>query len=456
MLRYADVMQRVVLRLKRQGIVRRAMLPFLGLPGAHQAAFGATLAILISYSASLVLGFGLSGSQGNRIATGLLLFGLPLLLFLLSFRNGLRIQPPDFIFAGFLVAVLLSFVLNPVEPNSTKEHLLLVASIAGYLACRPMVAEDAAVVRSAFERVTAVIVLVGAVFTAAEIFNQWDGPPGRPLVLGFNAAGTYFMMSLGFLILALVTVDEPRPKRTAAISALIFLPTVIFAAAMVRFTFIALAGSLFVAMILAERGKRWHVVAIGFTIFLAVVVGLSARHKTAMMYAGYAVEKTAEVRTAASEMPSCSLTVNMRNSIAIRKALARDAIYLLPTAGLVGTGLDSFMRFSCIKAHQVHISILQATVEFGWLGGISFVLLIGAALYRLFLVSKHNGAVRFILCSLVFAVLLSLAHGRISRDSTLFALIGCAVGVSDFRRRKCDDAMSFSDHGNQRASPSHV
>lgn len=431
------------------------MLPFLGSPGAHQAAFGATLAILISYSALLILGFGFSGSQGNRIATGLLLFGLPLLLFLLSFRNGLRIQSPDFIFAGFLIAVLLSFLVNPVEPNSTKEYLLLVASLAGYLACRPMVAEDAAVVRSAFERVTAVIVLVGAVFTAAEIFNQWDGPPGRPLVLGFNAAGTYFMMSLGFLILALVTVDEPRPKRTAAISALIFLPTVIFAAAMVRFTFIALAGSLFVAMILAERGKRWHVVAIGFTIFLAVVVGLSARHKTAMMYAGYAVEKTVEARTGApgaSEMPSCSLTVNMRNSIAIRKALARDAIYLLPTAGLVGTGLDSFMRFSCIKAHQVHISILQATVEFGWLGGISFVLLIGAALYRLFFIAKQNGAVRFILCSLVFAVLLSLAHGRVSRDSALFALIGCAVGVSDFRRRKCDDAMSFSDHGNQRTT----
>ncbi|MDP1585730.1 MAG: hypothetical protein Q8M18_20105 [Bradyrhizobium sp.] len=445
-------MQSVVLRLERQGIVRRAMFPFLGSPGAHQAAFGATLAILISYSGSLVLGFGLTGSQGNSIATGSLLFGLPLLLFLFSFRNGLHIQLPDFFFVGFLIAVLLSFLINPVEPGSTKEYLLLVASLAGYIACRQMVAEDAAVVRSAFERITAVIVLVGAVFTAAEIFSQWDSPPGKPFVLGFNAAGTYFMMSLGFLVLALVTVDEPRPKRTAAISVLIFLPTVIFAAAMVRFTFIALAGSLFVAMILAERGKRWHVVAIGFTIFLAVVVGQSARYQTAMMYAGYAVEKTAEVRTVASEMPSCRLAVNTRNSIAIRQALAKDAIYLLPTAGLVGTGLDSFLRFSCIKAHQVHISILQATVEFGWLGGITFVLLIGAAFYRLFSIAKHNGAVRFILCSLVFAVLLSLAHGRVSRDSTLFALIGCAVGVSDFRRKKCDDAMSFSNHGNQGAS----
>lgn len=452
MLRYADVMQRVVLRPERQGIVRRAMFPFLGSPGAHQAAFGATLAILISYSGSLLLGLGLAGSQGNSIATGSLLFGLPLLLFLFSFRNGFYIQLPDFIFAAFLIAVLGSFLVNPVEPGSTKEHLLLVASLAGYIACRPMMAEDADIVRSAFERITAVIVLVGAVFTAAEMFSQWDGPPGKPLVFGFDAAATYFMMSLGFLILALVTVDEPSPKRTAAISALIFLPTVIFAAAMVRFTFIALAGSLFVAMILAESGKRWHVVAIGFTIFLAVVVGLSARYQTAIMYAGYAVEKTAEARPNAAEIPSCRLKVNMKNSIAIRQALAKDAIHLIPTAGLVGTGLDSFMRFSCIKAHQVHVSILQATVEFGWLGGISFVLLIGAAVYRIFFIAKHNGAVRFILCSLVFAVLLSLAHGRISRDSALFALIGCAVGVSDFRRKKCDDAMSFSNHGNQGAS----
>jgi hypothetical protein len=436
MIRYADVMQKVVLWLEQRDIVRRAMFPFFSSPSARQAAFGATLAILISYSAWLTLGFGLSGSQGNSIATGLLLFGLPLLLFLFSFRNGIRIQLPDFIFTGFLIAVILSVLINPIEASSTKEHFLLVASLAGYIACRPMLAEDAAIVRSAFERITAVIVLVGAVFTAAEIFSQWDGPPGKPFVFGFNAAGTYFMTSLGFLVIALVTVDEPRPKRTAVISALIFLPTVIFAAAMVRFTFIALAGSLFVALILAESGKRWHVVAVGFTIFFAIIVGLSARYNTAKMYAAYAVEQTAETRAGASEMPTCRLDVNMRNSIAIRQALAKDAIYLIPTAGLVGTGLDSFMRFSCIKGHQVHISILQAAVEFGWLGGVFFVLLIGATLYRLFFIAKYNGAIRFILCSLAFVVLLSLAHGRVSRDVALFALVGCAVGVGDFRRRQ--------------------
>jgi len=444
-------MQRILSWLARRDIVRRAMFPFLNSPSARQAAFGVTLAILISYSALLTLGFGLSGSQGSSIATGVLLFGLPLLLLLFSFRNGPRIQLPDFMFAGFVIAALLAYVINPLEAGSTKEQLLLVASLAGYIACRPMLAEDVAVVRSAFERVTAVIVLAGAAFTAAEIIRMWDGPPGKPFVFGFNAAGTYFMASLSFLVIALVTVDRPRPKRTAVISALIFFPTTIFAAAMVRFTFLALAGSLFVAMILAERGKRWHVVAVGVTIFLAIAAGMSARYSTAKIYAAYILEETvetsiakepAEILLGATEVPSCRLAINTRNSIAIRQGLARDAIYLIPTVGLVGTGLDSFMRFSCIEAHQVHVSILQAAVEFGWLGGVFFVLLIGTALYKLFPLAKDNGAIRFILCSLVFVVLLSFAHGRISRDSALFALVGCAVGVSDCRRKHSEAAAT--------------
>jgi hypothetical protein len=415
-------------------VARQALFPFLSPPRAWQAAFGVALAILVSYNACLTLVFGFSGSLGNSITTGSLLFGLPLLLFLFSLRASFCIQPPDFIFAGLLLTALISLLLNSEETISTKEYLLLVASLAGYVACRPMLAQDAAVVRSAFARITAIIVLVGTVFTAAEILSQWDAPPAKPLVFGFNAAGTYFMAALGFLVIALVTADKPRPKRTAVICALIFLPTVVFAAAMVRFTFLALAGSLFVAMILSESGKRMHIAAVGFTIFLAVAIGLSARYETAKIYASYIVERTVEMRAGGTGTPSCRLAVNTRNSIAIRQALAKDAIYLVPTAGLVGTGLDSFMRFTCIEAHEVHVSVLQAAVEFGWIGGTLWVLLMSVTIYRLAPLAKRNAAARFILCSLVFAILLSFAHGRISRDGPLFALLGCAVGVCDLRR----------------------
>jgi hypothetical protein len=76
------------------------------------ALFGAALAVLISCNACLALGFGLFGSQGNSIATGALLFVLPLLLFLSSFRASVRIQLPDAIFAGFVVTAMLSLFVN--------------------------------------------------------------------------------------------------------------------------------------------------------------------------------------------------------------------------------------------------------------------------------------------------------------------------------------------------------
>ena len=175
-------------------------------------------------------------------------------------------------------------------------------------------------------------------------------------------------------------------------------------------------------------------------IVLAIVVGQTARYNTSKLYASYLVEQTPEIRSGPSDtsevaagMPSCRLAVNTRNSIAIRKALARDAIYLIPTAGFVGRGLDSFLRFSCIEAHQVHISILQAAAEFGWLGGFFFAGLMGLAIHGLVPGARRSGAVRFILCALVFCILISLAHGRTSRDVSLFVFLGCAVGVSRSR-----------------------
>ena len=177
-------------------VVRGTLLPFLDRSSVRQAAFGTVLAMLVSYSAILTLGFGFIGSSGNSIATGALLFALLALLFLLSFRGELHPRAADLFYAGYAAVALLSFLIIADAP--TREHLLLVATLSGYVACRSLVASDIQVARSAFERITAVIVLVGAFVTAVEIFRQWDGEPGKPMVFGFNAAGTYFMMALGF------------------------------------------------------------------------------------------------------------------------------------------------------------------------------------------------------------------------------------------------------------------
>jgi O-antigen ligase len=249
---------------------------------------------------------------------------------------------------------------------------------------------------------------------------------------------------------------------------------------MVRHTFLALAGGLLLATILAEPGKRRHVVAVALTLLLAVIAGLSARQSSTKVYTAYlteeiygakVTEKTVRVRpqtqtqtkpggpavdAVAQAVPSCDLAVNVNrsNSIAIRRVLLMDALYLIPKAGLFGTGLDSFMNFSCIEAHEVHNSILQAAVEFGWIGGGLFLLLIIFAIYPLVPIARHNGAVRFVLCALVFTVLLSFAHGRFSRDSAVFALLGCSVGLCASARRAAIgglDSLRSSTAGTDRS-----
>jgi hypothetical protein len=59
---------------------------------------------------------------------------------------------------------------------------------------------------------------------------------------------------------------------------------------------------------------------------------------------------------------------------------------------------------------------------------------------------------RFILCSLVFASLLSLAHGRISRDNSLLALLGIAIGMTAQNRNGYSKSMP--GHGADRESMS--
>jgi hypothetical protein len=50
--------------------------------------------------------------------------------------------------------------------------------------------------------------------------------------------------------------------------------------------------------------------------------------------------------------------------------------------------------------------------------------------------ARRDASARFVLCGLLFFVLMSCAYGRISRDSTLFAFMGLAVGVGETVRAR--------------------
>jgi hypothetical protein len=396
---------------------------------------GAVLAAALSTSSILMLGFGMAGSSGNSVLTGALLLGSLLSIGIVCFRRRITLAAVDYLYLAFVATVLLSFLLNGGSSNA-KEGLLLAISLAAYPAGRLVTGADLAVIKPSFLFSIGLIVALGTAATAIALVQQWDHQHGKPIVFGFDASDAApgnFLQSLSLLILAAVTMFNLTARKTLLISVLIFLPIAIFAASLVRFTFIALAGGLFVALVFAGARQRKHVFTIGLVIFVATATGLAARYAKARIFADFALEKTTGVITW-QRPPSCDLVINPNNSIAIRKALTLDAFYLIPRAGPVGTGLDSFMDFSCIKNTEVHNSFLQTGVEFGWAGGILLVLAVILVWRSIAPLARHGGAPLFVLCSLSFAILLSMAHGRISRDLIFFVLLGIAGGVVESTR----------------------
>lgn len=398
----------------------------------RQVIFGATFAILVTAVSILVLCFGLTGSTGNRLVTGALLTITTVAVGLLCFRRDIVLLPVDYLFFAFLLCVVSSFAFNGWTSDA-RECELLVVSLAAYPACRFVSRADIVSGRPSFICTTGIVVLLGTVATAVALWQQWDDQHGKPFVFGFDAGATYFLGSLGFLVIALVTAGRLTMRRTAIVSALVFLPTAVFAASLVRFTFIALVGSLCLATILSEARQRKHVVAVALAILVALATGLLARYDKTRFYVDYAMEQPSGL-VGLEKPPSCYLKVNLRNSIVIRKVLTQDALFLIPKAGWIGTGLDSFMKFSCIRMTEVHNSILQATVEFGWLGGLLLLVIVIIATGSIIPLARHDDAARLVLCILTFVVLLSPAHGRISRDGVIFALLGCAVGLKETSR----------------------
>ncbi len=414
------------------------MSPFIqssGVSDARRLVVGVVLATALSTSSILVLVFGLAGTSGNSVVTGTLLAGSLLLVGIACFRRSISLAASDYVYLAFVATVLLSYLLNGGGSNA-KEGLLLAISLAAYPAGRLVTGVDLAGIKPSFLFLIGLIVALGTAATAIALVQQWNDQHGKPIIFAFDAsdaAPSNFLQSLSLLILAVVAMFKLTPRRTLLISALIFLPIAIYAASLVRFTFIALAGGLFVALVFSEARQRKHVFTIGVVIFVAIVAGLGARYAKARIFADFATEKTRGVITW-QRPPSCDLVINPNNSIAIRKALTLDAIYLIPRAGPVGTGLDSFMNFSCIRNTEVHNSFLQAGVEFGWAGGILLALTAVLVWRSLAPLARHGGAPLFVLSGLTFGILLSMAHGRLSRELPLFLLLGIAGGIVESTR----------------------
>jgi O-antigen ligase len=420
---------------------------------ARNALFGPVLAAFFSSHSILVLLFGVAGTHGNSIFTGLFFFALTGLVWFLTFRQAFYLSTLDFLFAGLVAAVLGSVVANGLTAQP-KEYALLILSLSAYPACRFIRAGDLVDGRHGFVILQSMLVAVGVAVTVTALIGQWNDPHGKPLVFGFDGAATYFLQSLAFLVFAILMLGKLTIIRSFVLSCILVIPLAVFAASMVRFMFVALAATLVTAAFLSEPWRRANVLIVIAAIALSVAGGFASRSLLVTQYSIYAgggeqaAPSKAGVSAAASgpsrRVPGCSsdASVNLDNSIAIRKVLLRQAVSMLPDAGLFGIGLDGFMKRTCVAGHQIHNSFLQAAVEFGWLGGVLFAALVIGGLLAILREARRDDASRFLLCCLVFVVLLCAVHGRFSGEALVFALVGAVAGFKQPARAQSTVAQT--------------
>jgi O-antigen ligase len=377
-------------------------------------------AVLVSSSALMILGAWATGSASNPVLTAALLAGAPAVMIAGGRFSEFRIGLVDILFGLFVAAALISTAINGLPP--AREAGLFALSLLAYPAGRlvPMGTSF-----RPFLIVTLLVVGIGTIAVGAALVGQWNDPHGRPIVFGFAHAATVFLTSLGFLMLAVVCLDDFRRPVLSAVAAVPAL--VIFAASQVRFTFVAIAGSLWMAFLVSGPGRRRGTAAVLGLVIASVVIGLAVRPHTSGTFLKYIISAAAAAER--PQNPVAGECGELDNSVAIRKTLLRQAVQALPSAGLFGHGLSSMAQRSCFKMDP-HNSVLQAVLEFGWIGGALLVLLVAAALRRLWPVAVENPEAAFVLCCLSHVAMIDMAHGHLATDGLLFLFIGYAARAS--------------------------
>lgn len=190
-----------------------------------------------------------------------------------------------------------------------------------------------------------------------------------------------------------------------------------------RFSFLALAATLFFEALVSRRTRGRAIFAACF-VLVAGGVGEIVRHDTAIKFA------TAPIAApdASSAASASCVEVNIYNSLALRVQLLADALRALPHAGIFGHGLRKFDSMNCLGIGP-HVTLLQIIIEFGWVAGIVLLLLVLAALYRAHWLQRPEA--RFVFMGMVYTALLTLAHGDLPRDGLFFLFLGYLVRIGE-------------------------
>lgn len=375
----------------------------------------AAVSVSVSASAILVLLFGAVGIRGNSLVSGAI-FATPLAVLLVT-SHRIRFALGDLLFAAFVGVAAISIAVNGVTA-STKDYALFALSLAAYPAFRGL---GRGFNRELFAIITGAIVAVGTIATAIFIMRGEMANGNHPAVFGFAEASVYFAKSFAFTLFALASSGI----SLLALLAVALIPSVVFSAAMVRYPFIGIVAGFVVIGLTTAR--RMQVAVICAAIVAVFAVGMLVRPATSQRLIGY-VASTFAPSVSASDDPNAYISaehadcgpLNWSDSIAIRRALTREAFAMIPRAGFFGIGLAGFEKASCMKQYP-HNIFLQTAVELG----LPAALLLLALLVIAFTAAFGDS---FVLAGLVFAGVEAIFSGALTGAILLFGFTGWAVG----------------------------
>jgi hypothetical protein len=358
----------------------------------------------------------------------------------------------DLVFAVFAAAVAIASFLH-FDESDYKEYFLLLLTLFAYVVGRVLNNSVIGSIRFRLLQISTPLLIAACVATIPNLVGEIYP---RPFVFGFYHAATVFSIAFGYMVIAYIYSEiEWRSKISLFYFVLTVIATAVFVASTVRFVLIAILATMMFsrACSLYSPLKIWRRVSLVLlAMILGAVIGTFSRYAFVIKasdqlaatgaFSGNAKPEQNVVRVKRSELstpktelpvtpPSCNTLFDLNNSIAIRRALLTDALYFLPRAGFFGFGLDSFSKMSCFEGYQIHNSVLQAAIEFGWIAGIALIVLLAFPLMY-FSISKYEFDVnlQFLLSCVAFATLLSLVHGQFSRELPLFLFLGAFAKAS--------------------------
>ncbi|KRQ89429.1 hypothetical protein CQ10_37795 [Bradyrhizobium valentinum] len=252
---------------------------------------------------------------GSSMVTGLFLAGSTAVLFAFSNWRRFLFNELDALFVLLAASAAISFALHGRSATAQDTELLLL-SLATYPAGRLLQKGDFG---RSFVWTTSIIVAVGMLATVYALVTQWGDYLSKPVVFGYGHAATVFLLSLGFALIA-IAAQLPDIRRARIVCAIFALPTFVFSVSLVRFIFVALMASLYVAARKAPASHRRSILTLMMMVALATSAGILVRYDTWEILGKYIISDavSAEEPVWTPEV-RCGVTIN--NSIGVRTVL---------------------------------------------------------------------------------------------------------------------------------------